>query len=280
MNKLSIVGCGFVGMSLYNGMSPCFDIRIYDKFKKGYHTLKETVNHSHFIFVCVPTPMNDDGSQDLSNLNDAIKSIVKIAKDKRKIIIIKSTVLPGTTRQLSKEYYQHGFVFNPEFLTERTALLDFINSNRIILGGSLGDTLLVKELYRVRFPHTPIFRTDFEQAELVKYVGNCFFALKVSFMNEIYDICDHLDIGYEEIKKLFLADGRVANSHMDVPGPDGHRGFGGKCFPKDLNGFIKWCDDNNLECDTLKSAETVNNRVRVKKDWLDIKGATSKNNFC
>lgn len=281
MNKLSIVGCGFVGSAVYHGFSPIFDIRIYDKFKLGYHSLDETINHSKIIFICLPTPMktNNGCEQDLSILRNAIDEIYNTTND-RKIIIIKSTIIPGTIKSLSKEYPNFGFVFNPEFLTARTAVMDFINQYRIILGSdNKNDLDEVEKVYRLRFPHTIIFKTGFEEAEIVKYMNNCFYATKISVMNEFYDMCKFLKIDYEEVRKMFLADLRVCNSHTEVPGPDNFRGFGGACFPKDMNGLVKFCEKNNIPSTMFKAAIEVNERVREKKDWLDIKGATTENNY-
>lgn len=278
--KIGIVGCGMVGQAVYHGFSPCSDIKIYDKFKDGYNSLEETVNHSNYIFVCVPTPMDNNGTQDKSNLESSVKDIIDNSNS-RKIIILKSTVIPGTTRELKVKYPESGFVFNPEFLTARTNVLDFINQYRIILGSdNVNDLNEIEELYRTRFPHTQIFKTGFEEAEFVKYMNNCFFATKISIMNEFYDMCKFLNIDYEEVRKMFLADLRVENSHTDVPGPDSLRGWGGLCFPKDLNALIKWSEKNNINCSMFKAANEVNERVREEKDWLKIKGATSENNYC
>lgn len=280
-HSIGIVGVGFVGTALYHAFSSHFNVFLYDKYKDGFNTLEETVNNCDILFVCVPTPMKKNGDQDLSNLVDAISSISKISSF-FKTIVIKSTVLPGTTRKLSQEFPEFHFVFNPEFLTERTAIFDFLNQSRIVLGIDklyIDSSLEIEEIYRIRFPYTPIYRTSFENAELVKYVANCFFALKVSFFNEVYEACEKLGTSYEEVRGLLLGDQRIAHSHTEVPGPDGDLGFGGKCFPKDINALLNFFKKNKLPGDTLKAAVEVNKRVRKNKDWLEIKGATSKNNY-
>lgn len=235
MNKqrIGIVGFGFVGSAIAHGFSLHADIKIYDKYNNIFDTLDDTVNSSDFLFICVPTPMKDDGSQDLSSIYESIEEINKLAKE-RKIIILKSTIVPGTTRDLSRKYSDHHFIFNPEFLTERSAKLDFINQSRIIIGyfeSQEDSEKRVEELYRTRFIHTPIFKCKWEEAELLKYMCNCFFAVKISFVNEIYQICQRMGIDYQVMKKMFLADGRIGNSHCDVPGHDGQAGFSGKCVP-------------------------------------------------
>jgi len=257
-------------------------MRLYDKFKPGFESLEDVVNSAKYLFICVPTPVNNDGSQDLTYIYDTIKSINDVAKDP-KILIIRSTIIPGTTRKLSKEYLTHSFIFCPEFLTERTAILDSINAYRIILGVDNDNIFedVEENIFRVKYPHVPIFKTNFESAELVKYVGNCYFSVKISFLNEVYEICEKLGLEYNEIKKLLLSDQRVCNSHADVPGPDGFKGYGGKCFYKDLKSLMNFGKENlNLKMNMLEAADNVNERVREHKDWLEIKGATSENNYC
>lgn len=252
--RIGICGFGFVGKAVTHGFCLHSDMKIYDKFQTGLNTLEETVKESDYLFVCVPTPMRDDGSQDLSCIYDVMESINEL-NISNKIIIIKSTVIPGTTRMISEKYPTHHFVFNPEFLTERSAKLDFINSSRIVLGGSKQMILdSVEEMYRVRFTHTPIYKTTFEGAELVKYMNNCFFALKISYLNEIYDIAKRLNIPYDQLKKMFLADQRIGNSHTDIPGHDGSRGYGGKCIGSDEYIFIK----SNYGIKPIKISELYN----------------------
>ncbi len=276
--RLGIIGFGFLGRALLHGFILHADIKIYDKYDNTYDTLDDTVNGSDFIFIGVPTPMKDDGRQDLSSIYDAVESVVEVAKE-RKIIVLRSTIIPGTTRICADRYPDHDFVFCPEFLTERQAKLDFINSARIILGGNKFVTTKVEELYRIRFSHTPIYKTDWESAEVVKYMSNSFFAIKIAFLNEMYDIAKAIDVPYEDLRDMWLADGRIGNSHTDIPGHDGERGYGGKCFPKDVQAFIKWAEDYELDLDMCRAADQVNNRVRKVKDWLDIKGATSENDY-
>ncbi len=279
--KIGIIGMGFVGGAIAHGFALTSELLIYDKYNDYYDSLEGTVLNSDFIFVCVPTPMDDSGAQDLSNVYNAVEAIDEVSTN-RKIIILKSTVMPGTTRKLANDFLGHSFVFNPEFLTARAAKIDFLNQTRIILGGQSSTYALfeVEKMYRTRFTHTPIFKTSFEAAELVKYMCNCFFAVKIAFLNEFYDMTQEMtDVCYEEMRDMFLTDYRIGNSHTDVPGHDGDRGYGGACFPKDMNAIIHWAKNNGLFADMCSAAEKVNKRVRKDKDWEDIKGATSKNNY-
>ncbi len=278
MINVGIVGFGFVGRAIAHGFSLHSRIRVYDKYDDTYDSIESTVNCSDFIFVAVPTPMKDDGNQDISNLEDAIANIVKVAKE-NKIIIIKSTIIPGTTRRLAERFPQLSFVFSPEFLTQRTADIDFINPARIILGGEKEVVDKVEKFHRERFTYVPIFKTTWEGAELVKYMNNCFFATKVAFCNEFYDIAKAVEVPYTELRDMWLADGRIANSHTDVPGHDGLRGYGGKCYPKDVSALIAWAKNKGLKATTCEAAQEVNARVREKKDWEEIVGAVSSNNY-
>lgn len=280
--SISVFGIGYVGSAIYHGFSPYFEIKIYDKYKPGYNDVEDVVKSSRFIFVCVPTPVNlEDNSQDLSYIYDAVETIGKYATEE-KIIILKSTILPGTTRKLQDKYKNHRFAFNPEFLTERNYIFDFLNQGRIVLGGKSkdDDTLLeIEDLYRVKFQHTPIFKTTFEGAEFIKYACNCFFSMKVSYMNEIYEICEKMGVPFDDVKNGMLGDQRIANSHMQVPGFDGYKGFGGKCFPKDLKSFIAWAKKNGYSVTMFEATDEVNERVREVKDWLEITGATNNKRY-
>lgn len=276
--KIGIIGFGFLGRALAHGFSLHADIKIYDKYDNSYDSLEDTVNESDYLFVGVPTPMKDDGSQDLSYVADAVSEINNVALT-RKIIVLRSTIIPGTTRKFAQGYTKHDFVFFPEFLTERSAKLDFINSSRIIFGGSGFITDKLESVFRTRFPHTPIYKTTFEAAEVIKYMSNCFFAVKITYLNEFYLIAEHLGVPFDDLKKMWLSDWRIGNSHTDVPGHDGHFGYGGKCFPKDVKAFIKWAENNNLSTQMIISADKVNEEIRKEKDWFKIKGATTSNGF-
>jgi len=284
MNKITIgiIGFGMVGRAIHHGFAQTADFRIYDVNPKiSENTLEEVVEDSDFIFICVPTPMKKDtGECDISILEDTIRKCAHHIgthnmSDPGTILIIKSTIPPRTTQKLDDTYGMIHLVFNPEFLTARTSKLDFINSSRIILGGDKEDVDKVEELYRMRFPATPIFKTDTKTAELAKYTANCFFATKLSFFNEIHQVCDKLDIDYNELIKLVISDNRIGNSHYTVPGQDGDYGFGALCFPKDLNSLIYKEKELGVKPTVLEAVWKKNLEVRKKYDWLKIKGAVS-----
>ncbi len=279
MKKVGIIGRGFVGTSVEFGFSPMTgcdaEVRAYDKNPaKSLHTLEETVNKSDFIFVSVPTPSNVDGSMHLGILESALQDIQNINKRKDNIVLIRSTVIPGTTTKLCKKFTKLNIVFNPEFLTERSAKFDFINQSRFILGGRKRNTARVAELYRWRFGDSiPCIESNFETAEMVKYMNNCFFATKVSFMNEMKQVADKSNVDWDLAVEGFVRDGRVGHSHLAVPGPDGRFGFGGSCFPKDVQAMINFGHHHlNLNMNTLKGVWQTNLEVRPEKDWEKLEG--------
>ena len=287
MYKIGIVGRGFVGSAVEFGFSPqtgcdVDDLYIYDKDKlRSLHSLEDVVLYSDFIFLSVPTPSNEDGSINLSYVEDALQRISEITAeieqeispvptDLDNIVLIRSTVTPGTTKKLQEKYQNLRLVFNPEFLTERSANFDFINQTRYILGGDKQNTNKVADLYRWRFGDTiPVIETNYQTAELIKYMNNCFFATKVSFLNEMKQVSDRCEADWDMAVEGFISDGRIGHSHMSVPGPDGKFGFGGKCFPKDISAMISFCNQLGLDMHTLSGAWNTNLEVRPERDWED-----------
>ena len=244
MYKVGIVGNGYVGGAIAHGFSPAStgncEIKVYDIMpERSLNTLSETVNESDYVFVSVPTPMNKDGSISLKYVNEALQEIEKINNKWDNIIILKSTVTPGTTKKLQETFSSLNIVFNPEFLTEKSARLDFINQVRIILGGDTLHTSKVANLFNDRFKYCHIIETDYKTAEMIKYFSNIFFIVKVSLANEMKLICDDIKADWNTVLEGVVADGRIGDSHLNVPGPDGKLGFGGSCFPKDINALIK-----------------------------------------
>tara|TARA_R100001369_G_scaffold17444_1_gene32786 strand:+ start:2371 stop:3213 length:843 start_codon:yes stop_codon:yes gene_type:complete len=273
MEKIGIIGNGFVGNSVAFGFSPTHEVKIHDKDpKKNLNTLKEVLE-CDYVFVCVPTPMNPDGSINLDIVHKALQEIEFYIKwNKDNILILKSTMIPGTVEALQYKYPTLNIVFNPEFLTERTAKLDFLTQARIILGGDKRHTTKVKQLFEERFMHSYVIETDTTTAEMVKYMNNVFFASKVSIMNEFKQVCDSVGADWGVALKGFTADGRIGDSHLNVPGPDGKMGFGGSCFPKDINAFISLAESYDVDVHTIKGAWATNLEVRPEKDWEELKG--------
>tara|TARA_Y100000816_G_C26025972_1_gene536921 strand:+ start:294 stop:1118 length:825 start_codon:yes stop_codon:yes gene_type:complete len=264
---VGVIGNGFVGESQAFAFSPTCEIKIFDKNPlKSINTLNEVLE-SDFIFVCVPTPMKKDGSQDFS----FIENVFQNAK-KGPIYIIKSTVLPGSTKKLKDKFNKLDIVFSPEFLTERTAKLDMLTQTRIIFGGDKILTNKCEELFSQRFMNRTFIHTDSTTAEYIKYMNNNFFAAKVSIMNEYYRLGKIIGIDWETALYGFAADQRIGDSHLHVPGPDGKKGFGGTCFPKDINALIAFARDKGTTMNTLEAAWKTNLEVRPEEDWKDLKG--------
>jgi len=276
--NIGIIGRGFVGSAVANGFSPSTgynaNIRIYDKDpSRSLNSLEDTVNKSDFIFLSLPTPSNKDGSISLKILEDSLNEINAVNSNSGNIVLLRSTVVPGTSEAFQKKFTNIRIVFNPEFLTERSAYFDFINQSRVILGGLSEHVEKVANLYSDRFgSHLPIIKTNFQTAELIKYMNNCFFATKVSFLNEMKQISDLVDADWDNAVEGFILDGRIGHSHINVPGHDGKFGFGGSCFPKDMRALITFSDQLNLDLKTLKGAWETNLVVRPEKDWEELKG--------
>ena len=271
--SIGIIGHGYVGESQSFAFSPSFNVKVFDKdSSKSTHSLKEVLE-SDIIFVCLPTPMKKDGSQDLSFISDFFNDTKK-----GPIYIIKSTVIPGTTNMLVNKYKNLDIIFSPEFLTERTAKLDILTQTRIILGGNKKLTNKVREIYNIRFKNKTVIQTDSLTAEFIKYMNNTFFASKVSIMNEFYRLANHLGVDWDKALYGFVSDQRIGDSHLNVPGPDGKLGFGGTCFPKDINAFISFAKEHNINMNVLEAAWKTNLEVRPERDWENLKGrAVSEN---
>jgi len=265
--KVGVIGNGFVGEAICFAFSSIADMYIYDTDPSRCLSDIESVHNCDFVFVCLPTPMYEDGSQDLSYVESAFEK----AKDKA-VYILKSTVLPGTTENLTNQYPNLKIIFSPEFLTERTAKLDMLTQSRIILGGELSLTEKVKTLFNERFKIKNIIQTDSKTAELTKYMNNTFFATKVSIMNEFKLLCDKVGAKWEDALKGFVSDGRIGDSHLNVPGHDGKLGYGGTCFPKDVNALLFFSKKHDIELNTIKGGWNTNLKVRKEKDWEEKEG--------
>lgn len=271
MKKIGIIGRGFVGSAVEFGFSAqcgcSAQLKSYDiDPKKSKDSLEETVNDSDFIFLSVPTPSNPDGI-DISFLINALNSIKEVNKRSDNIILIRSTIVPGTTKRLHERFSTLNIIFNPEFLTQRSAKYDFINQSRFVLGGDDLYTQKVAELYRWRFGKTiQVIMTNYETAEMIKYMNNCFFSTKVSFMNEMKLVAEKCNVDWETAVDGFVSDGRIGHSHIQVPGPDGKYGFGGDCLPKDVKAMLEFSNKIGIELNTLKGAWETNLQVRPKED--------------
>ena len=272
--KIGIIGFGFVGKSIFEFFNNLLDVKVYDIKKNDItvDSIKELTD-DRIIFICLPTPMKKTGECDTSIIESVISELNNLSFKSKSKVIIKSTIPPGTTESFIKKYTNLEIGFNPEFLTEANSIEDFKNQDRIIIGTHKKEYFQeIKTLYRIGFHNTHIIHSTPIEAEMVKYVSNIYLATKVSFANEIFSICNFLDIDYNTVINIAKIDKRLGESHWQVPGPDGKRGFGGSCFPKDINALIYFCKDKNIDIDTIVSAWHTNLRVRPEEDWKLLKG--------
>ena len=260
--NVGVIGNGFVGEAISFAFSSISNLYIYDINPSRSLNDIESVHKCDFVFVCVPTPMFKDGSQDLSYVENTFEKA-----SNKPVYILKSTVIPGTTDSLCKKYPNFKIIFSPEFLTERTAKLDMLTQSRIILGGDLALTDKAKILFNQRFKIKNIIQTDSKTAELTKYMNNTFFATKVSIMNEFKLLCDKIGANWEDALRGFVSDGIVGDSHLNVPGHDGKLGYGGTCFPKDVCAILSFSKSIDLELNTISGGWKTNLKVRSEKDW-------------
>lgn len=281
--KIGIIGQGFVGNAVKEGMKNHFELICFDKDPNKFSNVKsisEVIKETDVCFLCVPTPMKSTGECDLSIVRSALTEIhnCKMLLNKEEyVVVIKSTIPPGTTDLLNSEFNGISIVFNPEFLTEANAVNDYIGQNRIIIGGERQASSKVKRIFSKAFPKIPIIKTSSTIAETIKYVTNTFLAMKVSYANEIHQMCQALNIDYDKVIEYARYDDRLGNSHWSVPGPDGDFGFGGHCFPKDI-GALQYLVKKLGVDDTMLSATILKNqKVRTDLDWTKQVGrAVSK----
>ena len=272
---IGIIGQGFVGNAIYQKFKNYFDVLTYDLDSKLCNsTLENLCEKCETIFVCLPTPMNENGSCCTDIVEDCLKDIEILTsfEQKQKTIVLKSTVSPGTTEKWNTEFSFLQIIFNPEFLTEANAVSDFENQNRIILGGPRPQTTKLKQIYSKVFPKAHIIKTNSTHAEMVKYLTNSFLATKVSFANEIYQICEKLKVDYDKVVEYATLDDRLGKTHWHVPGPDGDYGFGGHCLPKDLSALIHIAMKLDVDINVLNAVEEANDVVRKNRDWENMKG--------
>lgn len=232
--KIGIIGMGVVGNATAKVLGKAHEIIPYDKYKEPY---KDTIKlkETNAVFICVPTPMKTNGQVDNSAIIDSFHVLDNIKY--RGLVIIRSTSVSGTIDNL-KEDLPFSCAVNPEFLRQEHALKDMMNTNKIIIGADREkDYKLIKKIYKPVFPKVRYIKTTIKEAEMIKYASNVVLTGQIAVANEIYQICKKLNINYNKIKDAVLLDHRVGRN-IDVPGPDGKLGFGGACFPKDLNALI------------------------------------------
>ena len=265
--KLTLLGYGFVGKAVHALFEDHYEISIVDP---AYTSNKIKDEFSDGYIICLPTPENINGSCDMSVINEMLEQISK-NKGGSARVLIKSTISLEGWEYIDKVYPHLEITFSPEFLTAANAAEDFKNQDTILFGSNTMDTLVFGSAPADKFwvdvftkckDFTPVY-SSIPELIMTKYVRNCFLATKVAFFNEIYDLCqERNDMDYDEIASLVGLDDRIGKSHMQVPGPDGDRGFGGACFPKDTKALKATFQANDVNPYILSGVIRANDRIR------------------
>ena len=230
MIKVGIIGCGFVGGALKAWLeennSEC-KIFVSDP-PKGFN---DDLSEIDIAFLQIHVPTEDDGTQDLTLMKELIRKLPKVP------VFVRTTILPGTSDRLSKET-GHQVCYMPEFLTERTHIEDFAKQTMVFTGAPA----ILKEVFRGKkyVVMSPL------EAELTKYIHNVFGAYKVTYFNACREYCEKMGGDWRKVHTGCLLSGYINDTHTYVPGPDGKFGYGGKCFPKDVNAFAKMTEGTSL----------------------------------
>jgi len=264
--KIGIMGLGFVGNATKEVFEKVHQLYCYDPLKEGYQD-KKVLKNAEIIFICVNTPMKQNGEEDLSQVESACKIINDLGINP--IVCIRSTVSPGTSKKFGLRFGLR-IGHNPEFMRAKYATQDLLNSNRIIIGGTEEVRKKIKEVYLPLFPNVIYKELSSDESEMVKHITNAFLSMRIGFVNEIYNICKILNINYDKIKEIVHLDKRLG-SYIDVPGPDGKFGFGGYCLPKDLNSFITCVEREGYIPILLKELLDFNKKQRKEKIVSRIK---------
>jgi len=300
------VGYGFIGNAVVELFRPHCQVIVYDK--AGYEgreslpnvtlatSIDAVVASAEVIFIAVPTPMKSSGECHTGIVESVVQDIQNSAIKAGRaldsfVVVLKSTVPPGFTVSMQEKYALR-LLFSPEFLTEANAVKDFKTVNRVILGGDEHDARVVYKYFEAVWPDRQlntyvdhpdgpmqIIQCDSNVAEMVKLSTNVHLTARVMISNELYLICERMGIRYDDVKMLTQLDRRIGLSHMNVPGPDGHLGYGGHCFVKDTQNlaFIS----EKLATSTFRTMEGSslfralherNLEIREDRDWEGQKG--------
>ena len=235
--RIGIIGYGVVGKAIDKTLKKKYRIVKYDKYL-SYDEF-EDLSTCDFVFISVPTPYDCKAKKVIqSAVIDSLSRLQKLRYNK--IVIIKSTILPGSSAKYSDKY-DLNIAFNPEFLRESTTPNeDFENQEIIVIGTNNLETFKsIKKMYQaVAVPHAKYYHTTSTEAEMIKYSQNTMLASRVALANMIYDACQEINVDYNKLREIAFDSFEILGPHMaQVPGPDGNRGFGGKCLPKDIRGF-------------------------------------------
>jgi nucleotide sugar dehydrogenase len=254
--KLGIIGLGAVGTANKEGFEYLgHTIVAHDiKLKTKIHDVLDT----EISFLCVPTPQSTDGSCDTSIIESVINELGQL--NYKGIIAIRSTVVPGFTQRMIETYKNLTICFVPEFLRERCAADDFINNHKLLAIGT-HDIWVYRKLVTAHgtLPENTEHLTP-NEAEVLKYYNNVYAALRVTFANVMYEICDKLDCDYTTIKNAYIKTGKATDMYLDVN--SGLRGYGGMCLPKDTQAIASLINDLGLDFNLIQSIHNDNEKFK------------------
>jgi UDPglucose 6-dehydrogenase len=253
--EIIIAGYGFVGKAVGHAIEDKNIIHIVDP-KINYNIVSD-YKYAEGVIICVGTPRNQFGDCDIGQVTSVMDTVpVELP------VLIKSTIAPDYLEKILKLYPDHSICYSPEFLRAATADMDFLNQENMILGGhdpfEIWSTLFRNTLPKLK----TIFYCTIAEASMLKYATNTFLSVKVTFFNQLFDMCRANNIDFDTVTSLLKLDDRIGMSHMQVPGPDGSRGFGGACFPKDTDAFVHFADRSTMSHTLVESAIKYNKKIR------------------
>lgn len=253
--KLIIAGYGFVGKAVFNALKDKHSLVIIDPM----YSKEEIKNHhdADGIIVCVDTPTGENGIINANNVANVIDQVPVFMP-----VLIKSTVTPAIVEGFGVLYENHSICYSPEFLRARSANQDFLNQKYVIIGGEDPEAFW-NELFLKTLPNCKlVFNCSAKEACVIKYSANSFLALKTSFFNQVFDICEKENLDFDIVRHILSMDTRIGTDHTLVPGPDGERGWGGACFPKDTEAFVQWTTSIGAPATLVSDAIKYNRQIR------------------
>jgi UDPglucose 6-dehydrogenase len=270
--RIGIIGYGFVGSAVAAAHDRnLLMINDPNKFEEWeQYTVEKIKEHTGWIYLCLPTPQNEDGSCDTSILEDMLEQL----KDYEGYVISKSTAPPVWYKKIYDQCgpfkkYKFKFIHMPEFLTAKNAIKDYMNPKIIVIGGNpvhtsfitthvLGTDMTYKNKAK-------IVRTDIGSAAAMKYYANSWLATKVIYNNQFAKWCEAQNVKWDDVAEILAQDSRLGETHYSVPGENGDVGYGGYCFPKDIASILKIADDNDVDMSLLEKQVEINDALREEQ---------------
>ena len=257
---VGIIGVGIVGSACKFGFEKLgHKVLVHDT---KLNTLISDVLPASVIFLCVPSPSSESGECNTKILENVVKNLAELSYTG--VVAIKTTVPPGTTKMLQKRHPNLTLAFVPEFLRERCAISDFVENHILLAVGTTGrtnDKEVCELLFRIHGSY-PKKKTHLEsgEAEMLKYYSNIFNALRVTFANEVYELCENLDINYTNVKNAYIETGMVPDQYLDVN--ENFRAFAGGCLVKDTKALAYLIRKRNLPCRLIETIDIENQRYK------------------